>query len=458
MTRKRRTTFPPGAAHVAVMRVLAALAVCALWLPAAVGQAQGSSPPAVPPIRIAIPEFSADGPEGAEWAKRIAAVVSADLSGSNAFMPLETTALAQERVSLNAKPRFAQWRGTNAVVLLVGNVATASGGRLRLAFRLWDVSTGEQVIGEQYYGPQQHWRRLAHVAADSVYTRMTGAAGYFDTRIAFVERRLEVERGGSRLAVMDQDGTNLEYVATGAREVLSPRFSPAAQQLIYVTERGGTPRVVLRDLQHGASEVIGDFPGLVSAPRFAPDGHRVVMSIKRGGNANLHVLDLRTRALTRLTETAALDTEAAYSPTGRRIVFVSQRSGTPQLYVMGADGSGQRRISRGQGNYGEPVWSPRGDLIAFVKRVRGNVFLGLMAPDGTNERIVASAPDISGLSWAPNGRVLVFSRSVPGDTGGSRLFTIGISAESERMLATPHAAFSPSWSSTLGQRHTQRDR
>jgi len=430
-----------------------------VWLAVAAAHAQTATQPASTPVRIAIPAFSSDSPETEDWAKRIAAVVSADLERSNAFVPLEATALAQERVSLNAKPLFGEWRATNAAVLLVGSVSTVSGGRLRLAFRLWDVSTGEQVIGEQYYAPEKHWRRLAHVAADTVYSRMTGAPGYFDTRIAFIERRPEAEGGGTQLAIMDQDGTNLEYIAeSGSATFLSPEFSPVAQQLIYVTERGGVPRIVLRDLQYGASEIVGDFPGLVSAPRFAPDGHRVVMSIKRGGNANLHALDLRTRVLTRLTETAALDTEAAYSPSGRQIVFVSQRTGSPQLYVMRANGKRQQRISRGEGGYGEPAWSPRGDLIAFIKRMRGNTFLGVMAADGTNERIVASGADIAGLSWAPNGRVLVFSRSLPADAGGPRLFTIGVSGERERLLETPHPAFDPSWSATLGQRNTQRKR
>jgi len=403
--------------------------------------------------RIAIPTFSSESANTSKWAQRIARVLTADLARSNAFVPLETTAMVRERVSLNARPRFSDWRGTNAQLLLVGRVTNLASGRLRLAFRLWNVTSGEQVIGEQYYAPQQHWRRLAHVAADSIYTRITGAPGYFDTRIAFVEPRPADQGGGARLAVMDQDGINLEYLADTGDKVVSPRFSPVAQQIVYVTDRRGAPRVMLRDLQHGGSEMVGDFPGLVSAPRFAPDGHRIVMSLKRGGNANLYELDLRTRAVRRLTETAALDTEAAYAPSGREIAFVSQRSGTPQLYVMRANGDAQRRISRGEGRYDQPVWSPRGDLIAFVKRMRGNAFIGVMRPDGTNERIVASGAEIAGLSWAPNGRVLVFARSVPGDNAGSRLFTIGVRGDAERLLETPGSALEPSWSATLGQRN-----
>jgi len=416
----------------------------------AAGQERDGAPQL--PVRIAIPTFSSDSADTEELAQRIARVLSADLARSQAFVPLEQTALAQERISLSAVPRFTDWRATNAAVLLVAEVSAAPGGRVRLAFRLWDVPSGTQRIGAQYYAPQQHWRRLAHVASDTVYSELTGAPGYFDTRIAFVEQRNDIEPPVTRLAVMDQDGRNLEYLTNGAEPVLSPRFSPVAQQLIYVVDTGGTLRIVLRDLQRGLTEPIGDFPGLMAPPRFAPEGHRIVMSLRRGGNANLYDIDLRTRAMRRLTETAAIDTAPSYSPSGRHIVFVSGRSGTLQIYLMRANGQSQQRISRGEGSYAEPVWSPQGDLIAFVKRLQGEAFLGLMKPDGSQERLLTAAADISGLSWAPNGRALVFSRARADGQGGAELVVISLGGNGERVLETPHSATDPSWSAPLGPR------
>ncbi len=426
---------------------LALLAVAVMFAMPAQGQDREPSPQL--PVRIAIPMFSSDAAETEELAQRIARVLSADLARSQAFVPLEQTALAQERISLNAMPRFVDWRATKATALLVGRVTTATGGRLGLAFRLWDVVSGTQRIGAQYFAPEQHWRRLAHVAADAIYSDLTGAPGYFDTRITFVEQRNDIEPPVTRLAVMDQDGRNLEYLTNGGRPVLSPRFSPVAQQLIYVVDTGGTPRLILRDLNRGLTETIGDFPGLMAPPRFAPDGHRIVMSLRRGGNANLYEIDLRTRRPRRLTETAAIDTSPSFSPSGRHIVFVSGRSGTRQIYVMRANGKAQQRISRGEGSYADPVWSPRGDLIAFVKRFQGQAFLGVMRPDGSQERLLTTAADISGLSWAPNGRALVFSRSRSGEQGGSELVVISLSGNGERVLETPHSATSPSWSPPL---------
>jgi len=444
--------FPPRHRFPGILRVLwrAAFALLAVVLAGTPALAQTADGARELPVRIAIPTFANDAAGTDDWSARISRVLTADLARSQAFILLEPTALAQERVSLNALPRFADWRATNASVLLVGRVTTAPGERLRLALRLWDIASGTQLIGAQYYAPQQHWRRLAHVAADAIYSELTGAPGYFDTRIAFIEQRNDIEPPVRRVAVMDQDGRNLEYLSNGAQPALSPRFSPVAQQLVYVADAGGAPRLIVRDLHRGLSETIGAFPGLMAAPRFAPDGNRIVMSLRRGGNANLYEIDLRTRALQRLTETAAIDTAPSFSPSGRHIVFVSGRSGTRQLYVMRANGRAQQRISRGEGRYAEPVWSPRGDLIAFVKRLQGQAFLGVMTPDGGQERLLTGAADIGGLSWAPNGRALVFSRPRAGDEGGTELVVIALNGNGERVLETPHSATDPSWSAPLG--------
>lgn len=450
MSRCARIHGRPCAVWRAVLVVLALTLTLTPWGGVQSLLAQTPADSAETPIPIAIPAFSSDDTEPDKWANRLTRVVTADLSRSHAFRPLKQTALAQERVGLNVKPLFSQWRATRANAVLVGHVSMSQSGRLRLALRLWDVASAKQLIGAQYYAPKNNWRRLAHVAADAIHARLTGTPGYFDTRIAFIEQRNDVDPPLSRLAVMDQDGRNLEYLTEGAQPVLYPRFSPAAQQLLYILDRRRSPRIVLRDLQRGVSEVVGDFPGLIAAPRFAPGGHSIVMSLKRGGNANLYEMDLRRRKITRLTETAAIDTQPSVSASGKHIVFVSGRSGTRQLYVMRRDGTAQRRISRGEGSYGEPVWSPRGDVIAFVKRLRGQAFLGLMKPDGSAERLLTSGPDINGLSWAPNGRALVFSRLRRGDQAGGQLFFISVTGDAEQPLETPNSAIDPTWSATMG--------
>ena len=62
------------------------------------------------------------------------------------------------------------------------------------------------------------------------------------------------------------------------------------------------------------------------------------------------------------------------------------------------------------GENGTPVWSPRGDLIAFTKQQGAHFTIGVMRPDGSGERMITNAYHDEGPTWAPNGRVLMFSR------------------------------------------------
>ena len=160
-------------------------------------------------------------------------------------------------------------------------------------------------------------------------------------------------------------------------------------------------------------------------------------------------MDLQSRQIRRLTSTQAIDTGPCYSPDGRRIVFESDRSGRQELYVMNADGSNQRQITGGDGRYSTPVWSPRGDLIAFTKQVSGHFLIGVIQPDGGGERILTEGYHNEGPSWSPNGRVILFFRESPGETGGPRLFTIDLTGYNERPLATPGFASDPSWSPVM---------
>jgi TolB protein len=185
------------------------------------------------------------------------------------------------------------------------------------------------------------------------------------------------------------------------------------------------------------------------APRFSPDGQRIVLSFEQGGITNIYTMDLRTKRTTRLTNTPGIDTSPSYSPDGRQIVFTSDRGGQQQIYVMNADGSNQRRVSFGQGTYATPVWSPRGDLIAFTRLSGGRFSIGVMRPDGSQERILTEGYHNEGPTWAPNGRVLMFFREVPGEGGGPQLWSVDITGYNERRVPTPAWGSDPAWSPLL---------
>ena len=399
----------------------------------------------IQPLPIAIPDFVGDGSVEPGVAREISGVVANDLKSSGLFIPIDQAAFIEQGLGPDRMPRFEDWRVVNAQALAVGRIG-ASEGKLKAEFRLWDVFAGTQLAGEQFFARPKDARRVGHIIADAIYERITGEKGYFDTRIVFVDESGPKNKRMKRLAIMDQDGSNVRLLTTGQNLVLTPRFSPSTQEITYTSFEGETPKVYLLNIETGQKEVVGAFPGMTFAPRFSPDGQRIVMSLERDGNTNLFVMDLRSRRTMRLTNDNAIDTAPCYSPDGREIVFESDRAGSRQLYVMGADGSSPRRISQSGGSYSTPVWSPRGDLIAFTKMSGGQFLIGVMRPDGSGERILTEGFHNEGPTWAPNGRVLMFFREQPGAAGGPRLFTIDLTGYNERQVATPAFGSDPALS------------
>ena len=397
------------------------------------------------PLSIAVPPFIGIG-AAAPFGADMATIISNDLQRSGLFAPLQAGAFAERPTDPNAAPNFSSWRVVNAQAVVIGGVEQMQDGRLRAEFRLWDIASGQQIAGQQFFTTPDNWRRLAHIIADAIYQRMTGERGLFDSRVVFVEETGPKDNRRKRLAIMDQDGANVRYLTEGNELVLTPRFSPSSQAITYMSYEGGTPQVYLLNVDTGARQLLGNFPGMSFAPRFSPDGRSVVLSLQDGGNANIYSLDLSTRQTRQLTNVAAISTSPSYSPDGQRIVFESDRGGSQQLYVMGADGSNPTRISFGEGSYSTPVWSPRGDLIAFTRRHAGQFAIGVLRPDGSGERILTEGYHNEGPTWSPNGRVLMFFRDKPGAQGGPQLWTIDTAVLREYPVSLNTFASDPAWS------------
>ncbi|MFO1060472.1 MAG: Tol-Pal system beta propeller repeat protein TolB [Dongiaceae bacterium] len=438
------------------VRWRAALAILALALTAALPVAARAqlridiNHPNAQPIPIAITDFVGASPQDNGAGADVSRVVSADLERSGLFKPIDKRAFIQTPESLRAAPQFADWRNINAQALVTGGVERQPDGKLKVDFRLWDVYAEQQLDGVSYTTTPDNWRRIAHIVADAIYKRLTGEEGYFDSRIVYVSETGPQDRRIKRLAIMDQDGANHRFLTDGRNLVLTPRFSPSQQEITYLAFLNNRARVYLFNIDSGQTEVLGDFPGMTFAPRFSPDGNSVVMSQAVGGNTEIYRMDLRTRRLQRLTDNPAIDTSPSYSPDGSRIVFNSDRGGSQQIYTMNADGSNVQRISFGNGRYGTPVWSPRGDLIAFTRLAEGQFYIGVMRPDGSGERLLTQGFLVEGPTWSPNGRVLAFFRQSPSDSkgrGGSiKLYTIDLTGNNERELATPLDGSDPAWS------------
>jgi len=404
----------------------------------------------IEPLPLAVPPFIAETPAAREMAAQITALVVANLTGTGLFREIPPAAHIGRVTAFDSPVQYSDWRAINAQALVTGSVSVGQGGRLTVKFRLFDVFA-QAPLGEglQFSGTEAAWRRMGHKVADAVYGRITGEGGYFDSRVVFVHETGPKNARRKRLAIMDQDGANVQFLTDDASLVLAPRFSPDGRSVLYTSYEGGQPRIYLLSIDGMTRRPIGvDTEGSFS-PRFSPDGQRAVFSQSRGGATDLYEITLGSGQLRRLTSTPSIETSPSFSPDGRFITFESDRSGSQQIYVMPASGGEARRISRGPGRYSTPVWSPRGDLIAFTKQNAGRFHIGVMRTDGSEERLLTASFLDEGPTWAPNGRVLMFFREPAGEQGAPSLFSVDVSGRNLRRITTPSFASDPSWGPLL---------
>ena len=433
------------------------LTVLLVWVPMA-ASAQSPGPlrieinrGVIEPMPVAITEFAAESGRVGNLASEIGAVIASDLAGSGLFRPISKQAFISAVSSFDAPVAYADWKAINAQALVTGSVNVTTQGRLSVKFRLHDVFSEAQLgDGLQFAGTKDSWRRIAHKVADAIYSRITGETGYFDSRVVFVSEQGPKGARDKRLALMDYDGANAQFLTASGTLVLAPRMSPDGGQVIYTTYETGFPRAALLNLGNMSHRLLAYVPGTMSfAPRFSPEGNLVVFSLERGGNTDLYLLNLRTGARERLTSAPSIETAPSFSPDGKRIVFESDRSGSQQIYMMDARGSDPKRISFGNGRYGTPVWSPRGDLVAFTKQAGGRFHIGVMRVDGSGERLLTASFMDEGPTWSPNGRVIMFTRETRGASGAPALYSVDITGRNLKRVAAPGAASAPAWSPLL---------
>lgn len=403
----------------------------------------------IEPMPFAVPNFIDQGGAG-ELAQNIARVVASDLQGTGLFREVGAQAYISQVTSFDGPIAYADWQAINTQALITGAVQ-AGGGRIIVKFRVFDIFSGAQLgDGLQFAGTPATWRRMAHKVADAVYSRITGEGPYFDSRIVYVAESGPKNQRQKRLAVMDYDGANVQYLTDSASIVLAPRFSPSGDRILFTSYASGFPQIYLMDVGTLAIRSLGEQPGTMTfSPRFSPDGNRVAFALERDGNSDLYMLDLASGQLSQLTNSPSIETAPSFSPDGTQIVFESDRSGNQQIYIMSANGGEATRVSNGRGRYGTPVWSPRGDMIAFTKQNEGRFHIGVMMTNGGEERLLTSSFLDEGPTWAPNGRVIMFTRETAGAAGQAQLFSVDVTGRNLRQIVTEGPASDPAWSPLL---------
>jgi len=390
---------------------------------------------------IAVVPFAFEG-AGLPPETDVAEVVRADLARSGKFFTLAKRDIV-EFPAREGDVKFATWRMLKQNYLVVGRIADASDGALRVEFELFDVARQTRTLGLAISGQRSGMRDVAHQIADLIYEKIIGERGAFWTRIAYVTSVGLGQNTQYALMVADSDGFNPQTVVRSREPLLSPTWSPDARRLAYVSFERGNSAIYIQDLSTGSRELVSSRRGINGGPAFSPDGTKLALTLSEGGNPDIYVMDIASRRTTKLTSHYAIDVESTWMPDGRSIVFTSDRSGKPQLYSMSASGGDATRLTF-QGQY-----NARASLCCDGKKIAmaqgtGNVYriAVLDRATGSYTEISTGSVDES-PSFAPNGSMVLYAA-----TEGPRGVLYVVSADGrvrQRLVLADGDVREPAW-------------
>ena len=168
-------------------------------------------PIAVSPLHVDIKSENYKDLRIKDLGNNISKIIETNFRNTGLFNPLKKDAFVQKPDIAHLKPRFEDWRLIKAQALVTGKLLIKD-EKLKVEFRLWDLTAAQEMTALAFTTTPSNWRRVAHIISDKIYERLTGEEGYFDTRIIFVAESGPKNQRVKKLAIMDQDGANTKYL------------------------------------------------------------------------------------------------------------------------------------------------------------------------------------------------------------------------------------------------------
>lgn len=328
-----------------------------------------------------------------------------------------------------------------SAIRLTGN-CRAEGGSLHVTASVVNKFDGKSYMQRNYSEKISSARKLAHRVADDIVFAVKGSHGIAATRIALIG---EVN-GRKDLYICDADGQRLVKMTRDGVPCLSPAWNPDASRIYYTSFHKGFPDVYAIDIAANNRLQVSSQPGFNAGPSISPDGNHMALTLSRDGNPELYVMNVKSGRLQRLTKTRqAAEASPSWSPDGKQIVYVSDKSGSPQLYIVSRSGTSPRSLTgRRRGESVSPDWGPDG-YIVYSGRRDGNYQIVVLDPKtGRETQLTTGGGDHEEPSWAPDGRHIVYVKTV-----GYRmvLYILDTLGDPEiRLTASEGDWYSPSWS------------
>ncbi len=240
------------------------------------------------------------------------------------------------------------------------------------------------------------------------------------------------------------------YDVASARQVLGKRY---VQQTAGLS--AAEARYRLRRIAHEFNdEAVLYYTGVrgVAATRIAFVSDREAP--RDTPQKEVFIMDADGERQRRITYNRSIALSPSFSPQADRLVYQTYvlRDGFPnaEIHMIFNRGGRPRVVVACRGMNNGPSFSPDGTLIAFSSSCPGNSEIHTVRPDGTDLRRLTRNPgsDVS-PSWSPNGRQIVFVS----DRGGSQqLYVMDATGLNTRRLFAPGGQKDdPAWQPVHGE-------
>jgi TolB protein len=395
---------------------------------------------------IAVVPFAFQG--GSVLPEDMALIIGNDLRNSGYYSPIEKQNMISQP-SQASEVVWRDWQALGAQYLMVGSIVPA-GGRLQVQYALLNVNTQQQVLTGSVSGTTDQLRDMAHYIADQSFEKLTGIKGAFSTRLLYVTaERFSTNNTRYTLQRSDYDGARAVTLLQSREPILSPRYSPDAKRIAYVSFEQKRPRIFVQNIDTGRRDQVTNFEGLNGAPAFSPDGSRLAFVLSKDGNPEIYVMNLASRQLTRVTNSPAIDTEPFWGKDGSTIYFTSDRGGKPQIYKTTVGGGNAERVTF-IGNYNaNPKLSADEKTLVMIHRQDGFTNFKVAAQDlerGSVKILTDSTLDES-PTVAPNGTMVIYATR---QQGRGVLMLVSLNGRVRLPLPTAQGEVrEPSWSPYL---------
>ena len=397
-------------------------------------------------LRLAFPEIRGrDRLSGAaaRAAQELDETLRRDLEAARIFQVQGPEELEVLQLTGEAARDFELYRSLGNEILLQAEIKP-QGERLVLEGRVFDLASGQSILGKRYRGEYELARRIAHTFADEIVLFFTGRRGVALTTIAYSSDRT----GHKEIFLMDADGENQRPITAHKSISMSPDWGPTGESIAYVSFYGGSPGIYLAEVATGQKRPVVTQGGFNTSPSFSNDGQRIAFSRSVEGNVEIFVANRDGSGLKRLTHSPGIDTNPAWSPTGREIAFTSSRAGNPHIYVMDSEGANNRRVTF-IGDYNDgAAWAPDGTKIAHATR-RGAAFdIALTDLVTLESRILAGGPGSEETPvFSPDGRRIAFASSrSSGSRRETQIYVMDADGSNVEQLTQSGNNYTPAWS------------